>query len=187
MALVTVRAVVHIAVNLLVMEVGRVIAAVAARALEHRIVIRVRVARGADVVGVAVACRELRVLRVIERRAGPSCRVMAVLACRWEELRLRLVARIGCVVVIRLVASVARRGQRGVVAIDMAIGTYARRHGVRAGQRECGVVVVEGRICPDGCVVAQFAGGRESRRSMRGVGCTRIVLLVARVAERAVE
>ena len=45
MALVTVDAVVHIPVHILVVEVGGVVAAVASRALEYGVVVRIRVAR----------------------------------------------------------------------------------------------------------------------------------------------
>ena len=109
MTLVTVDAVVDVAVNVRVTEIVRIVAAMAARALEDRIVIRVRVARGASTVGVAMVHREPGVLRVIESGAGPGGGVMAVLARSREELRLRLVTGIGRVVVIGLMATDARR------------------------------------------------------------------------------
>jgi len=55
MALVTVNAVVHIPVYVRVLEIVRVIVAMAARALEDRVVTTVNVARGALAVCVAVA------------------------------------------------------------------------------------------------------------------------------------
>ena len=54
MALVAVDAVVHIPVYIRVMEVSGVVAAMAACALEYRIVVRIRVARGANAVCVAM-------------------------------------------------------------------------------------------------------------------------------------
>ncbi len=136
-------------------------------ALEDRVVIGVGVARGADIVRVAVIGRERRVLRVVESRVGPGRGVVAVLARRREELRLRRVARVRRVVVVGLVAPDAGRRQRRVVVVDVAIGALPRRHGVRPGQRERRVVVIERGVGPDDRVVAQFAGGRESRRGVR--------------------
>ena len=94
--------------------------------------------------------------------------------------------RIGGVVVIRLVAADARRGQRGVVVVDVAIRAHARRHGMRSSQRECRVVMVECRIRPDHRVVTEFTGRRETRRGMRRVRGSRVILLMARVAQRTV-
>ena len=54
MALVTVNAVVHIPVHVVVLEIVRVIVAMAARALEDRVVPSVNVTRGALAVRVAV-------------------------------------------------------------------------------------------------------------------------------------
>ena len=47
--------------------------------------------------------------------------------------------------------------------------------------------MIERRVCPDGGVVAQFARGRESGRGVRGIVRARVVLLVARVAQGAVQ
>ena len=168
-------------------EIVRVVAAMAIRALEHGIVIRVRVARGADTVGVAVIDRELCVLGVIESRTRPGGSVVAVLARSREELRLRRVARICRVVVVGLVASDAGRGQRRVVAVDVAIGALARRNRVRSRQRERRVVVVERRIRPDGRVVAQFARSGESGGGVRGTRGAGVILLMARVTQGAVQ
>lgn len=96
-------------------------------------------------------------------------------------------ARIRRVVVIGLVAADACDRQRRVVSVDVAIRALARWHGVRTGQRECRVGVIEGRVGPDRSVVAQLARGGESRRSMRGIGGARIIFLMAGVAQRAVQ
>ncbi len=69
---------------------------------------------------------------------------MAVLACSREKLWLRRVARVRRVLIIRLVAAVARRRQRGVITVNMAIRTLPRRYRMRARQRERGVVVIKG-------------------------------------------
>jgi len=130
MALITVNAVVHIPIYIRVAEVGGIVAAVTGRALEYRIVVRIRMARGANAVGVAMVNRELRVLRVIERRPGPGGRGMASRTRSREKLWLRGVAGIRGVVVIGLMAADTGRGQRGVVAVDVAVGACPRRHGV---------------------------------------------------------
>ena len=142
--MIAIDAVVDIARDVVVLEILGVIVAVATRALEDGIVVRIDVARRAHAVGIPVIDRELRVLRVIECSPGPGGRVVTGLARGREKLRLRRVTRIGRVVVIGLVATDARDGQRGVVVVDVAIGADARRHRVRSGQRERGVVVVEG-------------------------------------------
>jgi len=187
MTLVTIDAVVHIPIDVRVAEIIGIVAAMAARALEHRIVVGVRVARGANSVGVAMIDRKTRVLRVVEGCACPRGGVVAVLACCREELRLSLVTRIGRVVVIGLMATDAGRGQSGVVAVDVAFGALPRRNRVRSRQREGGVVVVERRICPDSRVMTDLARSGEASGGVRRVGGTRVVLLMARVAQRAVQ
>lgn len=154
MALVAINAVVDVSRYLIVLEVVGVVSAMASRALEHRVVIGVRMAGRADPVRVAVRRRELCVLRVIECRSGPGCRVMAVLARRREELWLRRVARVRGVLVIGLVTAVTRRGERSVIAVHVAIRTLPRRNRMRASQRESRVVVIECRVGPDDRVVA---------------------------------
>ena len=185
MAVITVSAVVDVPVHIWVMEIGRVIAAMAIGALEDGIIIRVGVARRAHTVGVAVIDREIRVLRVVERGAGPSRRGMARRARGWEELRLRRVAWIGRVVVIGLMATDAGNWQRRVVAVDVAERTGRGR--MRAGQRECGVVVVERGIGPRGRVMAKFAGLRESGGYVIGIRSALEVLQMAGHAGRTVQ
>jgi hypothetical protein len=58
---------------------------------------------------------------------------------------------------------------------------------VLADQCEARVVVIKGRIRPVNRVVARFARRGEPSRRVRGVGCSCVVLLVARVAQRAVQ
>ena len=187
MALITINAVVDIPADIRVVEIGRVIAAMASGALKDGVVVRISVTRGAHVIRIAVTRREPRVLRVIERGPGPCRRVVAGRARGREVLRLRLVAWVRRVVVVRLMAAHASDGQRRVIVVDVAVRANPWRHQVRARQRECGVVVVEGGVRPDSGVVAQFARGREAGGRVRRIGRARIVLLMARVAQGAVQ
>ena len=128
MALVTVDAVVHIPVHVVVLEIIRVIAAMTSGALEDGVVVRIGVAGRAHIAGIAMAGRESCVLRVIEGRTRPGRRVVAGRAGGREELRLRGVAGVGGVVVIGLMAADTGRGQRRVVAVDVAVGAGPWRH-----------------------------------------------------------
>jgi len=110
---VTVHAVVHIPVHIRVLEVVGVIAAMAARALELRIVSADNVASRALAVCVAMVDGELRVLRVIKSRPGPIARAHAVAGparCGREEnaIRRRGMRRVSGAVVIGLMARYAR-------------------------------------------------------------------------------
>ena len=183
-ALVAVHAVVHVAVHLRVVEVVRIIPAVAASALEDGVIVRIRMARRAHAIGIAVIDGEARVLRVIERRRSPASGRMARRALRRrEERRLRRVSRIRCVGVQRLVTADARQRERRVVIVHMAVRASSRRHRVQSRQREWRVVVIERRIRPQDGVVAEFAGRREARVRHRR-GCVVVVRLVARNARR---
>ena len=115
MALVAINAVVHVARYVRVTKVGRVVTTVTCGALEYRVIVRVGMAGGANVVSASMAGWERRVLGVIERRSRPGGRGVASLARSREELRLRLVARVRGVVVIRLMAADARDRQSRVV------------------------------------------------------------------------
>jgi len=185
MALVAVHAVIHIALNSLVILV-RLGFRMAIRALKNRVVVRIGVARRADSVGIAMGDGEWRVLRVIKRRIQPVRGAMTVLARHREELRLGCMPGICRVVVVGLVAADACSRQTGVVIVDVAVGARPRRHGVRAGQRERSVVVVEGRVRPLNGVMAKLAGRREAGVRHRTVRSGEI-LLMARDAERAVQ
>jgi len=110
---------------------------------------------------------------------------MAVLTCGREELRLRGVTRVCAGVVIRLMAAETGSRQRGVVVVYVAVCTFARRHHVRSGQRECGVVVVERRIRPRHRVMAHGARCREPCRGVRGIIGRCVILLVAGVTRTA--
>ena len=185
MALVTIDAVVNVARDALMLEIVGIVTAVTTGALEHGVVIRVDVAGGAYVICIAVTGWKWRVLRVIERRIRPRARVMAVLTGSGKELRLRSVARVCAGVVIRLMTADASCRQSRVVVVYVAVCAFARRHHVRSGQRECGVVVVERRIRPRHRVMAYGAGCREAGRGVRGIIGRRVILLVARVTRSA--
>ncbi len=90
-------------------------------------------ARRADAICVAMIRGELSVLRVVEGRPRPCARVVAGRASGREELRLCRVARIRRVVVVGLMATDAGSRQCCVIVVDVAVGTHARGHGVRAG------------------------------------------------------
>lgn len=187
MALIAVDAVVYVARYLVVLEVVGIVSAMASRALEDGVVVRIDVACRAHAIGVPVSNGELGVLRVIEGCVGPGGGVVAVLTSRREELRLRRMAGIGGVVVVRLVAANTGRRQSRVVAVHVAIGALPRRDGVGTGQGEWRVVVIEGRVGPDHSVMTQLAGSRESGRGVRRIVGVRVIGLMARVAERAVQ
>ena len=97
----------------------------------------------ADVICVSVVRRKLRVLLMVERCVTPTRRVVAVLACRREELWLCRVARIRRLLIIRLVAAVTIGGQRRVIAVHVAIGALPRRHGMRSSKGKSCVVVIK--------------------------------------------
>lgn len=130
---------------------------------------------------------ELRVLGVIKRGVGPGSCVVAVLACLREELRLGLMSRVCRVVVVGGVAAVAIRRQCRVVVVDVAVAAQPRRRLVQAGEGEGCVVVIKGRVRPDVGIVAEFARCWESSRLVRWTIRVRVVLLMARVTESAVQ
>ena len=63
-----------------------------------------------------------------------------------------------------------------VVVVDVAIHTLTRWHGVHAGERETGTVVIEGRICPRSRVVALIAGLGEARGDVIRIARSLIIL-----------
>ncbi len=107
--------------------------------------------------------------------------------------------RIICAGVILLVARITQRAVQRIVVVDVAVGTQARRHRVRARQSKSSSGVVERTIGPQHRVVAGFASRREACRDMvhrrqgvgvivlvaRDAGCTGQVVVVVNVAVRA--
>ena len=179
MALVAVDAVVDISTDIVVMEVGGVIAAVAGGALEDGVVVRICVAGGANIVGSAMIGGEGRILRVIKSCVEPVGSAVAGLAGGGEELRLREMAGVRGVVVIRLMAANARERQRGVVIVYVTVGALARRNGVRSREGEGCRVVVKSRISPYRCVMAEFALLRESGSGVRRIIRAVVILQMA--------
>ena len=109
MALVAVHAVVHIPAHVRVPKIVGVVIAMAARALEYRVVTTINVAGGALAVGIAMGDGELGVVGMRERRAGPSAGAHAVAGsalCNREErdVRARGMGRVGGPVVVGLMA-----------------------------------------------------------------------------------
>ena len=113
--------------------------------------------------------REGRVLRVIERRVQPVGCAMAVLASRRKKLRLCRVSRVSRILVVGLVARDAKVAVQVVVIVDVAIGACPRWNGMRPGQREASLRVIELAIGPLNGVMAKLARGREAgvRRIVR--------------------
>lgn len=95
---------------------------------------------------------------VIERDRGPSRGVVAGIAGCWERSGSMIWIRSPGEV--RLMAAKARRGQRRVVVVHMAL--RARNSDVSTGERErCGVVI-ERRCSPGRGVMAQRTVGRKT-------------------------
>ena len=180
-ALIAVVAVVDIAAYAPMLWIGLSFG-VAVGAGKHRVVVRIRMAIAADAIGVAVVHVEPG---VIECRVRPLDGVMAG-GASGREVRSNMV-RIIRVLIGRLMAPVTVRRQRLVVVIDMAVGTDARRHHVRTGEREGSLVVIEDRVRPFNGVVADLAGLRESRLHMGRIFGVVVVGLVAGDAGRIVQ
>ena len=151
--LITINAVVDVPRHVVVLELVRIIAAMATSALENRVVVGIYVACRAHVVGTTVGGGEMCVLRVIECGIHPPSRVVTVLTTGWEKLGLGSVPGIRGVVVIALVAADANCRQRRVVVINVAIRASAGRNSMRSGQRKCCVVVLESRVGPNRRIV----------------------------------
>ena len=149
MALVAVHAVVHVTAHVDMTIVG-VRLGVAVRALKYAVVRRIRMTGRTDTVRVAMSHREPRVIKGSSQpgRGGMTSRA------RGREPG-RYVIRIVRSLVVSLVAAVAVGRDRGVVVVDVA--TRTRHGGVRPGQRETGVVVIEARRTPGRRAMAYFA------------------------------
>lgn len=177
MARITTRAAVHVTFYALMVLV-RSCLRVASRAGENGIIGRIGMATRTHAIGIAMVRREPC---VIECGAGPTGRGVARLA-RSREASSRMI-RVRRVLVISLVAAVARGRQRRVVIVHVA--TRAGSVYVGAGQRECSVVVVESRRSPRGGVVAGIARLRKPDLRMVRVGSVVVIGHVARGTCRA--
>ena len=141
-------------------------------------VVVVGMARGAGHRGMEAKQREHR--RVIEGRRSPIRRGVAKRAISRESGG--YVGRIGGAREVRLVATVAVGRQRRVVVVRVARRTS---HGdVRARQRERRRVVIKACSGPIRSAVASLARGWEARRSMRRIGGSVEICLVAADAGR---
>ena len=137
-------------------EICRIIVAVATGALEYRVVARVGMAGCANTIRIPVVHVEIR---VIERCSRPARGRVARVA-RGREAR-RLVIGIRGPVVVSLMAAHARRWQRRVVVVHVALG--AGHVGcVIARERESRGAVIKCRALPVGEVVAGVACRREA-------------------------
>lgn len=161
-ALVAGHTVVDVATNVRVMEIGRVPAAVAAGALEDRVVARIGVASRAHPIGVAMVHVEPG---VIKGCAQPTGRRVADSARRRKPRR--DVIRIVSTLVVGFVATVAISGQRGVVVVYVTV--RARHSRMRPRQWERRVVVIEGGRHPCCCAMANVALLREAQGDMVGI------------------
>lgn len=149
MALIAVDAVVDVAGDATVPRV-RLRLGMAVRALEHRIVARIRVACGAHTVGVPMIHIEPG---VIKRRSQPTGGRVTCLAGGWEPSR--DVVWIRCCGVLGLVARIAIGRSTNKDAADVA--TVARHVYMESREWEWRVVVIEGRIQPRRCRMAHGA------------------------------
>jgi len=152
--------------------------AVAARALEHRIVRRIRVASGAHSIGVPVIEREEGVIGGRQSRRNPRRRGMAGSAggrpSRRHMVRIRGPGEI------RLMAGVTSRRRAGKNIVDVALDAINR--GVRAGQREGRAVVIERGPGPCSGRMAGIARGGKPRRGVSRIGGAVPIGLMAAIA-----
>lgn len=112
---------------------------------------------------------------VIKGRSAPGSRGMTGFAGGWETY-LHMVGVGGAVVILHVTGG-ARSTRQAVIPANMA--QRALQRGMRAGQREPGVGVIEGGAAPRGGVVTLLAGLRKSRLHVVGISGPLKVLQVA--------
>jgi len=157
MALITIHAVIHIPADVRVMEIGRVPAPMATRALENRVIVRIRVAGRAHTVSVPMGHWEPG---MVERCPRPRSCVVASRAGGRKNGWRRFMNWIRGGVVVCLVATVAGRRKSGVVIIYVTCSAgYGR---MESRQRKRRGVVVKLSVRPQRGVVAELAGCRET-------------------------
>lgn len=170
MTAVAIHAVVHVSAHTLVFRI-RVRFGVAVRALEHAVVTRIDMAGGADTVGVAMIHVEPG---MVESRTQPAGRRVTRSTARRKARRQMI--RVGGTGIVRFVTAVTIRRQRRVVVVHVTAGAHDR--GVRPGQWERRIVVVEGCRAPRCRAVAHVALLRESERLVIRIGRSQEVIQV---------
>ena len=148
---------------------------VAIRALENRIVVRIRVTNRTHSIG-SISPVTYCEPGVVEHRSAPCRCVVASGARGCENSRRSAMHRVRRGIVIRFVAAVASRREADVVVIYMATG--AGHLGVKASQRERRHrTVIKFAVGPSRGVVAELASRGESyldvvNRGGSGVVCS---------------
>ena len=153
MALIAVHAVIDIIWIALVARI-RLGLAMTICALKDGVVVRIRVARGANPGGVTMIYVPPR---VVKSRAGPCRRVVASSASGRKDGRRRFMDGIGGAVVVHGVAAVTIGWQRRVVVVHMAAGTG--HLDVETSKRINRIVVVKRRVGPESGVMAELTCG----------------------------
>ncbi len=123
--------------------------------------------------GVQARQREPRGV-VIKRGVQPCAGAVALLA-GLRKIRCDVIG-IGRALEVLQVASHASRARQVVVTVDMAIGAGTRWHGMQAGEREAGAVVIKSGIQPGAGGMALLASLREIRGDVIGISCALEVL-----------
>ena len=136
----------------------REVAADASGVRRGQVVVAVHMALGALQTGVRASQRESR-RRVIEARIPPVSCVVALLASL-RDVRGNVIRTRRALEILQVAVDAGCAGQV-VIVIDVALG--ALHCGMRPGQRESRVVVIERCLSPRRGVVALLAGLREAR------------------------
>lgn len=152
MALIAVHAVVHIVAHTAVIR-SCLGSSVANRTLENRIIARIRMARRAHALRVAMRHREPG---VVKRSSTPRRRRVTSLASRREPGG--HVVGVGRCLIHRSVAAIAIGRKARIVIVHVA--TAAGNRGVRPGERKPRRAVIESAGSPDDGVMAEVTGGR---------------------------
>jgi len=165
------------------MEIVRVPAPMAARALENQVVAWTRVAGGANAVSIAVINVKPG---VVKRGSEPARSRVTCQAGGCKDGRRGRMDRTRSCSIIRRVAAVAIRRKGGVVVVDVATG--AGHLHVETRQRKGGGVVVECSVGPKSGVMTQIAGrGKPDLNMVNRRGRRIVILHVACGASRAIE
>ncbi len=153
-------------------------------AVQVVVVVDVAVGAGARRNGVQAGKREPGAV-VVERCVHPVGGVVTGVASLREVCR-DVVGIGGSLEILEVAAHAGAAGQV-VVVVDVAVGAGTWRHGVQAGEREPGAVVIEGGVEPGAGAVTLFAGLREIRSDVIRIGGSLEILQVAAHAGRGGE